>query len=215
MKTLFIEAKYTGTINPEKIKTDKLPDKLGLVTSVQFADYLKEIQSYLENKGKKVVIEKARQKYPGQVLGCDQSAAKKIAAEVDAFLYIGDGYFHPIGVKLKTGKDVFTFNPKSNEFKKIEKRDIEKIKMKRKAQLIKFHSSKEIGIIVSTKPGQNRLKEAELLEKKFPEKDFYLILFDNIDYSQLENFNFIECWINTACPRIEEDIKVLNIDEIR
>ena len=87
--------------------------------------------------------------------------------------------------------------------------------MKRKAQLIKFHSSKEIGIIVSTKPGQNKLEEAKKLKNKFPDKNFYFILFDNIDYNQLENFNFIEAWVNTACPRIEEDVKVLNIEALR
>ena len=125
MKTLFIETKYNGPINLSRIKTKNLPQRLGLVTTVQFVDYLKEIKSYLEKAGKKVIIEKGSQKYPGQILGCDQSAARKISALVDAFLYVGDGRFHPIGVQLKTGKNVFIFNPISNEFKKLEKKDIE------------------------------------------------------------------------------------------
>ncbi len=215
MKTLFIEAKYNGPINLSKIKTKLLPEKIGLLTTVQFVDYLKEIKSYLEKNKIKVIIEKGSQKYPGQILGCDQTAARKISALVGAFLYIGDGRFHPIGVQLKTGKNVFIFNPISNEFKKLEKREIEKIKMKRKAMLIKFHTSKEIGVIISTKPGQNKLEEAKKLKNKFKEKNFYFILFDNIDYQQLENFNFIESWVNTACQRIEEDIKVINLEDIK
>jgi 2-(3-amino-3-carboxypropyl)histidine synthase len=214
MKKIFIEAKYKGSIDASKIKADKLPAKLGLATSVQFVDFLDEIKEYLEDHGKKVLIEKGLQKYKGQILGCEQSAAVKLRAMVDAFLYIGDGAFHPIGIALKTGKEVFTFNPSNNDFSKVEKKEIEKIKMQRKAQLLKFHSSKEIGVIVSTKPGQNRLEQARKLKDMFPDKNFYLILFDNVDYTQLENFNFIECWLNTACPRIEEDIKALNLDEI-
>lgn len=215
MKTLFLETKYSGPIDPSKIKANKLPEKIGLVTTIQFVDFLDEVKKYLEENGKKVILDKGIQKHPGQILGCEQSAAKKNSALVDAFLYMGDGRFHPIGLNLNTGKEVFIFNPLSNEFKKLEKKDIEKIKMKRKGQLLKFHSSKEIGLLISTKPGQNHLKEAKELEKKFPDKNFYYLLFDNIDFSQLDNFNFIECWINTACPRIEEDIRALNLEELK
>ncbi|MBD3163600.1 hypothetical protein GF323_00190 [Candidatus Woesearchaeota archaeon] len=214
MKTAFIEAKYKGKIRLSKIKAKKLPEKTGLTASVQFADFLADIKEYLESNGKKVFFEKGDQKYPGQVLGCEQGAAKKISALVDAFLYVGDGRFHPVGISLGTGKDVFIFNPVSNEFRKLDKKDIEAIKMKRKAQLMKFHSSTQIGVIVSVKRGQDRLGDALKLRKRFPDKNFYMVLFDAVDYSQLENFNFVECWVNTACPRIEEDIKVLNIDEI-
>jgi 2-(3-amino-3-carboxypropyl)histidine synthase len=215
MKKLFVEAKYNGPIDVSKIKTKKLPEKIGLATTVQFVDFLKDIKSHLEKEGKTIVIGKGKQKYPGQVLGCDQDSAIELRNNVDAFLYIGDGRFHPIGIALKTKRPVFIFNPISNEFKKIEKKDTERIKMKRKAQLIKFHSSDEIGVIISTKQGQNKLEQAKKLKDKFPNKNFYFILFDNIDYNQLENFNFIQAWINTACPRIEEDIRVLNIEELK
>lgn len=215
MKKLLIEAKYNGPVNVSRIKVGKLPQKIGLVASLQFVDFLDEIKNFLEKNGKKVFLEKGYQKYAGQVLGCEQSAAKRIAALVDAFLYIGDGRFHAIGVKMKTGKEVFTFNPLSDEFSWIEKGVIEKIQMKRKAMLMKFYSSKEIGIIICTKDGQNKLNEAREFKRRYPEKNFYLVLFDNVDYSQLENFNFIECWINAACPRIEEDTKVINLQEIK
>ncbi len=213
METLFIEAKYRGEMNLKRIKLAKLPLKIGLISSVQFADHLPKIRSYLEDNEKKVYIEKGLQANSGQVLGCEHSAAARIGAMVDCFLYIGDGRFHPIGVRLATGKDVFVFDPISDVFDRIEKKDIERIKMKRKAQLIKFHSSNNIGVIVSMKKGQCNLRAAKEILSKY-DKNYYYILFDNVDFSQLENFNFIECWINTACPRIEEDIKALNISNI-
>lgn len=216
MKTIFIETKYSGEIDFSKINAEKLPEKIGLAATVQFVDYLTEAKKYLETKGKKIFIGKGKQKYPGQVLGCEQSSALELSNKVNAYLYIGDGRFHPVGIALKTKKDVFTFNPFSNEFKKIERKEIEIIERKRQGQLAKFYSSKEIGVIISTKPGQNRLEQAKKLAKKFPDKNFYYILFDNVDYSQLENFNFIQSWINTACPRIEEDmVKIVNIDLIK
>jgi len=215
MKTLFLEAKYEGKINPEEIPIKKLPKRIGLVTTVQFVDHLNEIKNYLEKNNIKININNDKQKYPGQILGCEQSSGVNIRFSVDAYLYIGDGSFHPIGIASKTKKDVFTFNPQTNEFSKVSKNQIERMKIKRKAQLVKFHSSTEIGVIVSTKPGQNRLDEARKLIKKFPKKNIYFLLFDNIDYMQLENFNFIQSFVNTACPRIEEDIKVINLDELK
>ena len=44
-------------------------------------------------------------------------------------------------------------------------------------------------------------------------KEAYLFLSDEINFSQLENFNFIQSWINTACPRIVEDFSCLNGEE--
>lgn len=214
MKTLFIEAKYTGKIDVSKIKIKKLPDKIGLATTVQFVDFLDEIKSYLESKGKEVVICQGKQVYPGQILGCEQSSAVDIRWSSDAILYVGDGFFHPIGIALKTKKNVYRFNPITGEFLKIDKKDIEKIKMKRKSQLLRFHSSTEIGVIISVKPGQNKLREAKKLEEKYPDKNFYFILFDDVDFSELENFNFIQSWVNTSCPRIEEDIKVINLEDL-
>jgi 2-(3-amino-3-carboxypropyl)histidine synthase len=112
----------------------------------------------------------------------------------------------------KTEKEVFTFNPRNNIFKKINQKDIDKILQKRKARLVKFYSSDIIGVIVSLKPGQNKLELAKKLKGKFKNKVFYFFISETFNFSEMDNFNFIECWINTACPRIEEDVKVLNLD---
>src|SRR3989344_2604427 len=102
MKLLFLESKYKGKIAIEKIPFDKLPKKIGLVTIVQFVDFLGKIKSFLTKKNKTVLIQKAKQKYAGQLLGCDTSSAYSIKNKVNAFLYIGTGHFHPIMVGLDT-----------------------------------------------------------------------------------------------------------------
>ncbi len=206
MKTLFIEAKYPKPIELNENIAEKLPNKIGLVSSIQFIDSLSLIKKKLKNRA---II-------GGQVLGCNVENAEKIKNKVDAFLYVGDGQFHPLGVAVKTKKPVFIFNPLSNSFKKIEKKDIESYKKRKKIALIKFLHAETIGIIVSTKSGQyydtDKLKS---LEKKYKNKKFYTFIADTIDYKQLENFPFIQAWVNTACPRIEEDTKVININELK
>jgi len=124
--------------------------------------------------------------------------------------------FHPLIVGVKTGKDVFIFNPINNEFKKIEKTEIENYKKRKQGSLLKFLNATNVGILVSTKQGQYYdLKKLDSLKKKFKDKKFYIFMAETIDYRQLENFPFIEAWVNTACPRIEEDIRIINIEEIK
>ena len=53
------------------------------------------------------------------------------------------------------------------------------------------------------------------LEKKYPKKHFYIFVADMIDINQFNNFSFIDAWINTACPRLEEDHILLNIKELK
>lgn len=212
MEKLFIEAKYIGKIKIDAKDIGILPKKIGLATTVQFADHLEDIKKQL--KGKKVVFEKAKQKYPGQILGCDVSSAEKIKDKVDAFLYIGTGHFHPIMLGL-LGKDVFLLNPFDGSVKKLDKSIIEQYQKRKKGSMLKFLSAKSVGVIVSTKEGQKcSTKRLDDLEKKYKDKKFYLFVADNIDINQFQNFPFIDSWVNTACPRLEEDFSLTNISEL-
>jgi 2-(3-amino-3-carboxypropyl)histidine synthase len=204
MEAVFIEAKSRVDISKVIEKAlSKLPKKVGLVTTAQHKHLLKKAKEII---GKGAVI-------GGQVLGCDASSAVKIKDKVDAFLYIGSGRFHPIQIRLETGKKVIMANPLTNEVKQLEKEEVEKIKKQQKGALLKFLSSKEIGIIVSTKPGQEKLKKAFELKKKLKDKNCYVFLADTIDVREFENFPFIESWINTACPRFADDKKgVVNVE---
>ena len=205
MKLMFVEARYKKKVTMSK-HISKLPSKIGLITTVQFIGQIKEVKSELEKCEKKVFLGKGNHTiYSGQVLGCDVDAAVSIEKKVDAFLYIGSGLFHPIAISLKTKKQVFTFNPLTEKFSKIDRKEAEKINKRKKGALIKFLSSKEVGVVVTTKPGQKQLKEAFELKNKFKDKNFYFLIFDTIDFNQLENFPFVECFVNTACPRIALD----------
>ena len=221
MKLMFVEARYNNPVFIGK-HVLKLPEKIGLVTTVQFIGQVKEIKLQLEQEGKKVFFGKGKHAaYQAQVLGCDVNSALSVNNKVDAFLYIGSGLFHPTAISLKTKKDVFIFNPLTNKFNKIDREQAEKINKKNKGALIKFLSSKEIGVIVTTKPGQEQLKKAFELKNKFRDKNFYFLVFNTIDFNQLENFPFVECFVNTACPRIalDDSIKInkaiINLEDIK
>lgn len=219
MKIIFIPAQYEGKVDFDKIKLDKLPKKIGIVTTAQFINATKKIIQYLEKSKKKTFFEKDKQKNKGQLLGCDQGAAIKIQNKVDAFLYIGSGEFHPLGVAMKTNKDVYIFNPATNAFSRLNKENIEKYKKNKKIKYMKFLSADNIGIMVSLKPGQHSYKKAIEIKNKLGKKgkNCYIFVFDTLDSREMENFPFIDFWVGTACPRIGDDKdkrNIIDMDEL-
>jgi len=197
MKTIFIPAK--GTLNLDKIKEIKINEKLGLVTTIQYVNYLKDINKIIKNS----VI-------GGKILGCNVDNALKIKNKVDSYLYIGTGEFHPVEVALETGKRVYTFNPITNEFSEL--KNVEEFKKKQKGAYLRFLNAKKIGILVSTKPGQCNLNLALKLKKTI-KKEIFIFLCDNIREEELENFPDIDYWVNTACPRITGK-GIINVGEV-
>ncbi len=196
MKTIFIDAKYKinslDDISPIKIKEKRI----GIVGTIQTVHLLKQMREYLSSRGHEVQI-------AGQVVGCNVS--KALSLKVDAYLFVGSGMFHPLELLDKTSVEkYYQFNPIYGNFSKIKKEDIIKLQKKKLTKIAKFHSTKRIGIIVTTKPGQENLKGAMEFAKK-SNKEVYLFLDNLIDVSKLEDFSDIKYWVNTACPRLEEN----------
>jgi 2-(3-amino-3-carboxypropyl)histidine synthase len=205
MKIMMVEGRYKGKIDLGKLDMGMLPKKIGLATTVQFIDYLGQIKQYLEDNGKIIFIDKLKQKYPAQLLGCDQGGAEKIKDNVDAFLYIGTGMFHPLGIAISIEKDVFCYDPIHSIMSKVDREQVKNYNVKRKGAYLKFLEADEIGILVSLKPGQNNFKKAVELKRQLKGKNCCIFAFDTLDFSQIENFPFIQCWVNTACSRILDD----------
>ncbi|UCD04284.1 MAG: diphthamide synthesis protein, partial [Candidatus Woesearchaeota archaeon] len=156
--------------------------------------------------------------YAGQVLGCDTSCALEIEKKVDCFLYIGTGEFHPLGVFIKTNKPVFILNPFSKKTRQISGKERVAYERRRSIVISKAKDAYNYGILVSIKPGQNNLKKALEIKKKIEKKGkfAFIFLFDTLDSKEFLNFNWIEAWINTACPRIIDDSfekPVINAEE--
>ena len=213
MRAIFIPTQYTGKVEFDKIQLEKLPKKLGIVTTAQFQNKTKEIIDYLGKSGKEVFIDKIKQRNEGQLLGCDQGAAIKIQRNVDAFLYIGSGDFHPLGVAMNTSKEVYLFNPVTGVFSKFDNNDIEKYKKNKKIKKTKFLHADNIGVMVSIKPGQYSYKKAVEIKDKLEKKgkNAFIFVFDTLDAAEMQNFPFIDFWINTACPRIADDKDKKNV----
>jgi len=202
MKLMFVETKYKGKIKLPRKVIDKLPDTVGLFFTIQFIDSLEDVKKDIEKTGRIVKLMKGKHtKYKGQIYGCN---LEKFSG-VDTFLYIGDGLFHPKALVLGNNKKVHIWDPINKKYSVVTKKLIETEIKRQKAAYTKFLMSKKIGVLVSTKPGQSYFKQALKLKQKYKDKEFYYIAMNTINFDSLEDFPFIEVWINTACPRIGWD----------
>ena len=143
-----------------------------------------------------------------QVLGCSQP---KIPKQTKSILLISDGEFHAISLAYETKLPVYVYN--NFMLKKISEKQVNKLKTKYKSAYLKYLHSDKVGILVSTKHGQQNLNRA-LKFKKTCKKKTYLYIGNNIDKSEFENFPQIQSWVNTACPRMDFDYSVINIGKL-
>jgi len=208
--TIYVEARATVNVNEAVEKA--LPmlqnwQKIGLTTTVQHVQTLDDVKEMLLRAGKTVVIGDAgRVNYPGQVVGCDYSNAKSVAKDVEAFLFVGGGRFHALGVALSTLKPTIVADPYEKRAYSVNK-EAERVIKQRWASIEKAMTAKNFAVIVGLKPGQKKFEEALDLKKKLEKggKTAYLFVAKEITPEVLMEFPTVDAYVNTACPRVSLD----------
>ncbi len=181
--------------------------KIGLTTSIQHIETLNQAKQLLTAAGKTVEIGDAGQlPHAGQVIGCNYSNPKAIADQIDAFLFIGGGIFHALGIALGTSKPTIIADPYDNRAYSITD-EAQRLLKQRYASIQEAKNAKTFGILVGIKPGQSHLDNA-LKAKALAEKTGYaafLLAGKEITPDALMEFPSIDAYVNTACPRISLD----------
>ncbi len=205
--TLFVEAHYqleSMGILKEALKFLDGKKKIGLVTTTQHLHLLEDAVHLLEENGKEVLMKDGAGTLKGQVLGCNFSSVQDLA--VDAYLYLGSGNFHPLGIKLSTQKPVIIADPYLNQVRNIDE-FTDRILRIRFARITRAKEAKKFGIIISSKEGQCRWELAKDLKKMIYNegKEAYLIFLNEINPPSLLPYMDLDAFIVTACPRIAID----------
>lgn len=199
------------------LKELKKYKKIALATTIQHIHKIVKIKEFFKSHGIEALTKKGTLcAYEAQVLGCDSSAVQ--IPEAEAVLYIGDGLFHPL--VIQETKPVYIFNPYTKLFKQVNN-EIETLRKKRKGTLAAAISANVFGILVSTKPGQFRPEVARWANKELTSigKKSKILIANEFNVYSIVNFGVFEAYINTACPRIIDDVDVfgkpiLNPDDL-
>jgi 2-(3-amino-3-carboxypropyl)histidine synthase len=208
--TVYIEARANSNIEKSVKKALSLMEnykKVGLVTTVQHVHMLEGAKEILLKANKAVAIGDSGQlPYAGQVTGCNYANAKAVAKEVEAFLFLGGGRFHAIGVELAARKPTIIADPYQKTAFTIEK-ETKKIINQRWAAIQEAKESKNFGILIGLKTGQKQMEKALNLKEKLTNagKNAFLLALREITPEALLQFPALEAYINTACPRVGLD----------
>jgi 2-(3-amino-3-carboxypropyl)histidine synthase len=173
--------------------------RVGLVTTSQHLHLIPRMAEFLKARGVEAVVAggSGRARHAGQILGCSFSAARETGCS--EILYVGTGLFHPEGIQLATGSRVIALDPFLGTAAPV---SAERLKRRRFALLEKARGAERIGILLSTKSGQQRLALARRLAG-LSEKAV-LVLMCEVSPGELMNLGF-DCYVNTACPRLAYD----------
>lgn len=169
-----------------------LGKRIGITTTVQHENEAEKAKAILESSGKTVLI-------AGNVLGCDFSRAFAISQNVDEFLFLGSGRFHPLGLAYYAKKRVVSADPFTLE---VQEFTPEKYEKERTLRIAKASGAKSFGIIVGTKPGQKNLALAGDIARK--KENAYMIAMNEITPERIDYLPF-DAFVITACPRIVLD----------
>jgi 2-(3-amino-3-carboxypropyl)histidine synthase len=181
--------------------------KIGLVTTVQHVHQLDEAKSMLETAGKTVFIgDTDPAKYAGQVIGCDFGNARSVSEKVEAYVFVGGGRFHAMGVALATGKPTIIADPYEKRAYPIQD-EVGRLIKQRWANIAEAKKAKSFGVLISLKSGQMRLKDAMKIKEKLEQNGLKatLLALREVTFSALMQFPGIDAFVNTACPRLSLD----------
>ncbi|HEV2449814.1 MAG TPA: diphthamide biosynthesis enzyme Dph2 [Thermoplasmata archaeon] len=209
LPTYFVEMREAGG-NParlaEIVRAAGLPRRLGLLASIQHLDLVPPLVEELRNLGwsLRTAPGDGRLAYDAQALGCNYSPAEKLEPEVDGFLFLGTGTFHPRGLALATRRPVWPLDPLREELEPPMDRD--RIVRERLIRVALARDAKRWGILVSSFAGQFRGAMAESLRLRAEARgrSATVVAFGRLDPADLAGRAF-DAYVNTACPRIATD----------
>ncbi len=208
--TIYMEARAKISVKAAVKKAIPLLEpwsNIGLVTTVQHVHKLDEAKILLLKAGKTVAIGDAGLvKHPGQVIGCNFSNAQSVSEEVEAFLFIGGGRFHAIGVALATAKPTIIADPYEKRAYPIHD-EVPRILKQRWASISEAKEAENFGVLIGLKSGQKRVREAVKIKEKLQKSGRKATLFAlrEITSNALMQFPNIDAFVNTACPRLSLD----------
>ena len=205
---LYIEAVMELDIG-DKLRAviPELGDRIGILATVQYLSCIPQACDILREAGKEAHVGKGddRIMYAGQVLGCNCTSAYAVSDDVDEFLYIGEGDFHPLAAAFGVGKPIKVFNPVTGELRSVD--DIrDRILRRRFAAIVGGQEARSFLVIVCSKVGQNRNALAdELVDKiRAAGRIAYKVYLNELSPQNLIHYR-VDAYVCTACPRIAMD----------
>ena len=200
----FVPVRHTGALGLSDATLaelrERLPPRLGVVTTAQHLHLLDELREALGAVGFTVTVGEGGPRIAarGQLRGCNISAAG--AADGDALLYLGTGRFHPLTVALATGLPMMTLDPHTGAVGDV---DADRFLRQRHAAITAAREAPRWAVLLSPQAGQARMSLARRAAEwlRHDGREALLVAATHQHPHQLAGLG-VTAAVNTACPRI-------------
>ncbi len=206
---LYIEARSDVTLDEGAVLEAivDLPQRIGLLATIQYIDLIPRMKEIIGSSGRTASVGTgdSRIMYPGQVLGCNCTSAESISDDVDCFVYIGEGDFHPLAAAFGAERPVYVFNPVTNEMRDMSgSRD--RLIRRRFAAIQTAREAQSFLIIICSKTGQCRRELAAEAEKMIKDAGRTCVsaVMEEVTPDSLASYQ-VDAYVCTACPRVATD----------
>ena len=183
-----------------------LKPPVGVITTSTHADELSELMKLLKEAGMEPLAAPGnRTGRMSVVLGCDFSAARKVAQNANSMLFFGSGAFHPVGAELATGKPVVGADPYDGQARTFSE-EKDRILRRRFAAIELARGARVFGVMLCLFPGQMRKRLAVSIRKMLQEagKEAYLLAARRFDPESVAHLG-LDALVSTGCSRIALD----------
>jgi len=141
---------------------------------------------------------------PGEVLGCTSPSING----VENVIYIGDGRFHLESAMIKNPHlNYYKYCPFSRKLTQ-EFYDFDKMRSIRENEIRRAFDGKSFGVILGSLGRQGNKRIFENVIKKlesYGKYTIFRIVVDEINQRILDNYDFIDAFVQISCPRLSID----------
>ncbi|XP_040471526.1 2-(3-amino-3-carboxypropyl)histidine synthase subunit 1 isoform X1 [Falco naumanni] len=176
---------------------------LALVSTIQFVSTVQAASQELRSQYK-VCVPQCKPLSPGEILGC---TSPRLAQDIDAVVYLGDGRFHLESIMIANpGIPAYRYDPYSKVFSQ-EHYGHERMRRARQDAIRTATGAHCWGLILGTlgRQGSPRILQHLELRLRALGRPFVRVLLSEIFPSKLRLFPDVDAWVQVACPRLSID----------
>jgi 2-(3-amino-3-carboxypropyl)histidine synthase len=183
--------------------------KVAIIGTIQFNSSVNKLKRMIESiksneDSLSALIPQVKPLSPGEVLGC----TSPVITGVENVVYLGDGRFHLESAMIRNPNlNFFKYCPFTRKLTE-EFYDFKKMKEIRENEIKKALQGKSFGIILGSLGRQGNKKIFQNVVKKLESLGKYKIfkiVVDEINQKILDNFEFIDSFVQVSCPRLSID----------
>lgn len=192
-----------------KLINEHFEKPVAIIGTIQFNASVNKLKRMINEgaaaragSGPGAVVPQIKPLSPGEVLGC----TSPIISGVEDVIYIGDGRFHLESAMIRNpGLNFYKYCPFTRKMTREFYKQAEMVRT-RKSEIARAFAGRTFGVILGSLGRQGNRKIMDNVIRRLSRNyRVYRIVVDEINERILDQFSFIDAFVQVSCPRLSID----------